>query len=99
MSPQQKFGAAMSFGQRRTLAIVLGLKIEDEHPDTSRVDPTPISDDQAIYLADLVKESGTNLERLLKHFEITSLEQLPTVSYNEAVAVCKERQQRKAGRQ
>jgi hypothetical protein len=99
MSPQQKYGAAMRFAQRRTLEIVLGLKIEDEHPDTPRSDPTPIDDDQALYLADLVKESGTNLQKLLKHFEITSLEQLPAVNYNEAVSVCKERQQRKAGRQ
>ena len=99
MSPQQKFGAAMSFAQRRTLAIVLGLKIEDDHPDTPRMDPTPITEDQALYLSDLVKESGTNLQKLLKHFEIESLEQLPAVNYDEAVGVCKERQQRKAGRQ
>lgn len=86
MSPQQKFGAAMSFGQRRTLAIVLGLKIEDEHPDTPRVDPTPINDDQATVIDDLLREIGGNARpRFLKHFEIGAVDQLRAVDYASAL--------------
>jgi hypothetical protein len=86
MSPQQKFGAAMTYGQRRTLANVLGITIEDESPEVSAAaDPRPINEDQVVVLADLVKESGANLSRFLKHFGITKLDELRATEYQRAV--------------
>jgi hypothetical protein len=88
MSPQQKYGSAMTFAQRRTLSNVLGVVIEDDHPDTNEVDPTPVTDDQATHIDDLLRELGGNAKpRFLKHFEIAKVVDLKAVDYERAVSM------------
>lgn len=58
-SPQQKVGAADSYGQRRSLGAVLGLNITDKQVPDKEINPGPtIDEDQATVIADLIAEKS-----------------------------------------
>lgn len=98
MSDQQKFAGAATFADRKSLAAVLGIvTAEEEDAEATRaMDPTPINEDKAILLDDLVGETKTDLARFLKHFGIKALKDLPAAQYDEALAVLNEKKQRRA---
>lgn len=87
MSEQQKYGAALTFAQRRSLSSALGLTTTDEDSEAAPdADPTPITDDQVIELEDLIAEVKADRGRFLKFLGVEELAQLPAVRYKEAIA-------------
>jgi hypothetical protein len=91
MSEQQKYGAALTFGQRRGLSAALGLVTTSEDPDSPKLDPTPISDDQATVINDLLTETRMPLSRFLKYFEAASVDKIRAVDYQTAVGILEDR--------
>jgi ERF superfamily len=98
MSPQQKVGAALTFAQRKTVCSVFGLVTSDDEPQVAAADKTPINDDQLTVIEDLVTESGANLPRFLKYFDIETLATLPATEYDRAVKVLRETQEKREAR-
>lgn len=94
-SPQQKIGAADTYAARRSLIGVLGLTTADKDPRPAEIDPTEINEDQAIEIAEMIKETGADTQRFLKHFDVESIEQLPAVRYNEAITTLRQKAARK----
>ncbi len=88
MSPQQKYGAASTFAQRRTLANVLGLTTTEKDYDGAAVDPTVINEDQVVALKDRVKEvcRGDQAERFLAYMGVKSIEEIRVAQYGKANA-------------
>jgi hypothetical protein len=95
MNPQQKVGAALTFAQRRTLSAALGLTTTDASPDTKDADPTPITDDQATHVEDLLAEltkgkppeKGASIRaRFLKHMSAPSIAAIRATDYERAVS-------------
>lgn len=84
MSPQQKVGAAATYAQRRTLSSALGITTDDDDNDAAEVDPTPITDDQATYLRDLLSESQADEKRFLKWMGVADLAQIKASDYKRA---------------
>lgn len=82
MSAQQKYASAATFAQRKSLSAALGLTTTDD--DTDGVSPETITEDQAIVLADLVKETQTNLARFCKWLDVDTLEQVRAADYQRA---------------
>lgn len=74
MSAQQKYAAAATFAQRKSLSAVLGLTTTDN--DTDGHVTEKITEDQALMLSDMVKETETNLARFCKWLNV---EKLPDV--------------------
>lgn len=87
MSDQQKNGAALTFGRRQSLIAILGLTTAD--PDTDgaaarEADPTPISDDQALHLEELLGESGADAGQFLKYMGVQGIAQIRAADYPRA---------------
>jgi len=93
MSPQQKYGAAMTFGQRRTLSSALGLVTTDSEAETH--DPEPINDDQITYLEELIVEAGADKARFLKWLNVDRVSDISIGDYDRAVESL---QQKKGGK-
>lgn len=86
MSAQQEVGAALTFAQRRSLSSALGLTTTDEDTDAApQKDPTPINDDQIVFITDLIAETKTNLPRFLKFIGADSIAEIRAVDYQVAV--------------
>lgn len=88
MSPQQKYGAASTFAQRRSLGNVLGLTTTDKDNDTAAVDPTKISEDQATELSDMVRDicRGDQEKRFLAYMGVGSVAAIRLADYKKAKA-------------
>jgi len=78
MSPQQKIASAHTYGQRLSLIGAFGLTTADEGDlQQNRVDPTPITAEQA---SEIVKKLGANsigLPKFLKALNIESVVEIP----------------------
>ncbi len=79
---QQKYGSVMKYAQRYSLIQVLGLTdCEDDLDGATEEELKPITPDEVLVLEGLlqklVKESEVR-RRLLEHYAITSLDELPT---------------------
>lgn len=94
-SPQQKIGMADTYAARRSLIGVLGLTTVDKDPRPAEIDPTPINGDQAIEITEMIKETGADLGRFLKHFDTESIEDLLAVRYDEAITTLRQKAARK----
>lgn len=88
MSPQQKYGAASTFAQRRSLGNVLGLTTTDKDTDAAAVDPTKISDDQATELSDIVRDvcRGDQEKRFLAYMGVAKVADIRLADYKKAKA-------------
>jgi hypothetical protein len=85
MSPQQKIGAADSFAKRKALCNGLGIVTTDNEIDPqaeAEAASPPITASQAIELTHLVRDSKTDLKKLLNYFDIEKLEELPAVKFD-----------------
>lgn len=93
MSPQQKYGAALTFAQRYTLVSALGLNTTEEDSDgvAREIDPTPISEDQLDELENLIEDIGVNRVRFLKYLAVEKLGELPAARFAEAKAALLEK--------
>jgi hypothetical protein len=98
MSAQQKYGAALTFGQRRTLEAVLGITTTDSTPDEQEADPTPIDDDQLYQLEDLLSESGADKARFLTFMGVERLADIRAIDYARGVSALTERVESKRRR-
>lgn len=100
MSPQQKVGAAQTFADRRSMNSGLGLTSSDEDAEAiAAVDPTPINDDQAIIINDLIAETAANVQKVLTFADAESIAKIRAIDYERVVAALEERKdakQRKA---
>lgn len=95
-SEQQKYAAALSYARRQSLIQVLGLTTCD--PDTDGVNQTPVTEDQAIALQDLITERGVNLERFLQWAGVSSLAKIPQANYGACIRAIDSYAQHKAKR-
>lgn len=96
MSPQQKYAAAYTFAQRKSLSAVLGLTTTDDDPDAAQADPTTVTEDQALYLADLCAEVKALPSKFLAYLDVDSFANVLAVDYARAVALLMERKEKKA---
>ena len=85
MSPQQKFAAAASFAERRSLSNVLGITTTDDTPDTEDANPALLTDDQVMEIEDAIKEIGVNEIRFLKYMGADSVKKIRAKDYDMAL--------------
>jgi hypothetical protein len=86
MSEPQKYKAALTFAERVSLSMVLGLSDTDEDTDAS--DPealNPISPEQVLELEGLISETKANRQKFLAYMEVTRLEDLTAGRFADAV--------------
>lgn len=81
MSPQQKFAAASQFAQRRGVALALGITTSDSDPDEAQVDPTPITEDQATEINDLIDDTKTKIAKVLEFAGVDAIAKIRAVDY------------------
>lgn len=91
-SPQQKYGAAQTYGMRYSLIAALGLTMADEDNDGNAPDtqPEPITEEQLANLEALISEVGeakANVPGMLRYFGVEKLSDLPRARNQEAVDV------------
>lgn len=88
MSPQQKYGAASTFAQRRSLANVTGLTTTDKDTDAAAIDPTTISSDQATEITDIIREvcRGNQEDRFLAYMGVKAVADIRLADYKKAKA-------------
>jgi hypothetical protein len=84
MSAQQKYGAAQTFAQRKSLSAVLGLTTTDDDTDAASANPERITEDQALELGDLIRESNTTPSRFFKYLGVNSVADIRAVDYAHA---------------
>ncbi len=87
-TPQQKFGGASTFAQRRSFAAVLGLVTTDKDFEKSSVDPTKLSADQATAIADKVREvciDDDQRARFLAYMKVDKIEDIRAANYQKAM--------------
>ncbi len=97
LSPQQKVEAAMSIGQRRTLASALGLTTTDQEAPAAELDQTQISEDQAIVIDDLITEIGVDRTRFLKYLGVPKVSDILAADYRSAIAALEEKRGKSQG--
>ena len=93
MSPAQKVGAAMTFGQRKTLCQAFGITTAETDTDArgESVDPTPITDHQASDIEALLSDAKASRQKFLDYLKAESVEKLRAVDYPRAVALLQEK--------
>lgn len=87
MSPQQKYGNAATYAQRRALNQRLGLWTGDPDHDGGEP-PAPaekLTDVQQAYISKLVEEVGQDWDALLRFFGVANLSEATQDKYAEAV--------------
>lgn len=86
-SPQQKYGGATTFAQRRSLAAVLGLVTSDKDFVAKDVDPAKVTDDQATVIRDMVAEtcSDDDKVRFLAYMGVKTIEDIRAADYTKAI--------------
>lgn len=85
MSEQQKYGAALTFAQRRTLSSGLGLTTTDEDYDAPAIDRTPITTEQLLQLEDMIEDAEADRKRFLAFIGVEKLSELPAVHFESAM--------------
>lgn len=92
MSEQQKVASTMKNGKRFSLESALGLSTTDDIPDVED-NQEKITEDQAVVIGDLLRDSKTPPSRFFKHFGVKSekVEDLKAIDYNAAVAILEEK--------
>lgn len=94
MSDSQKAGAAMTFAQRYSLIQALGLTTAEDDTDGAPGShghhdaggPT-ISEEQALTIDTLIKDTKANLTKFLDFFGVKSIRDLPASRHREAVGM------------
>lgn len=61
----QAAGSTQTYGMRQAIVMLLSLVFEGEDDDGQKSGFTPISDEQAVILKDLIRETGTDVKRFL----------------------------------
>lgn len=95
MSAQQKVGSALTYAKRQSLSAAMGLSATDEDPDAADSNHAPITDDQAISINDLIKESGVDIVRVLKFAKAAKVSEIRAADYDTIVAMLKEKIEKK----
>ncbi len=91
MSAQQKYGAASTFADRKSLSAVLGLVTTDRDFDgAAQIDPTPITETQLFELDDMIDDTGADRARFLKYIGVDKLSELKAVHFEQAKKVLRE---------
>lgn len=101
-TPQQKFGGASTFAQRRAFAAVLGLVTTDKDFNRKDVDPTPITDDQIVAIDDMIREKGMDDDakaRFLVYMKVARVKDIRAVEYDKAMKALKRFNPRAGGAQ
>lgn len=84
MSAQQKYGAAQTFAQRKSLSAALGLTTTDDDADGAGANPETITEDQQTELGDLITQTNTTPSRFFKYLGVETLAEIRTVDYAHA---------------
>lgn len=86
-SEAQGDGAASTYAKRFALCDALNITIEhDSDGADARNEGAPIAEDKAIYLRELCKEVGANVEKFLKYAGAATFETIGSARYEELVA-------------
>ena len=80
----QAIGSALTYLQRMTLKASLGLAAADDDDGQATGVQLPINTDQIREILDLLKESSTSKEALLRFFRIEALPDLPAIKFRQA---------------
>ena len=83
ISGAQKHAAAMTFARRQTLTAVLGLTTTDT--DVDGADPTPITEEQAMEIENLLAEANADRWKFLRWVGSETVEEIPAGRYEEVV--------------
>jgi len=94
MSEQQRYAAALTFAQRKSLVQALGLVTTESAPDAP-ADMERISDEAAANLDALLDETKTDRTKFLQYAGVGKIEDIPAGRYDELVALLERK--RKAG--
>jgi len=81
-SDAQKHAMALTFAKRQTLTSVLGLTATDD--DTDSMDPTPITEEQAAEIRDMISATGTNKAKFLLWLEVGAVSEIRACDYKKA---------------
>jgi len=84
MNEIQRHAAVLTYVKRQALVEVLGLTTTEN--DTDGVDPSTIDEKQLKILKFKVKQSGANIDKLLKFLDVDKLESVRNVQFATAVA-------------
>jgi hypothetical protein len=96
MSPQQKVGAATSYGQVRALGLALGITTSDAEPDP--IDPTPVNDEQLDEIQDAVEKHEVPVDRLLKALGVKAAGEIRAVDFLRVMQMIDDYAERKAAK-
>jgi hypothetical protein len=82
----QARASTVSYLEKYTLKMALGLAEADDDNDAAGGGPDRITDSQAMDLEALISETGANREGFLKYLRVTDLRDLPAKKYQAACA-------------
>jgi len=84
-NPYQAVGSAVTYLQRYTLKLALGLSAaKDDDAQGATEASGPITADQFIVLRDLLEQSGADEAKFCAHFGVENIEELPERRFAEA---------------
>jgi hypothetical protein len=96
----QAVGSAVTYLQRYTLKLALGLAAaHDDDGQAAKAMNEAISEEQLAELHTLVDQSGADLPRLLKHFRIAGLSELPSKKFGIAQQMLRQKAREAEARQ
>ncbi|HEU4603292.1 MAG TPA: ERF family protein, partial [Steroidobacteraceae bacterium] len=91
----QAIGSAVTYLQRYTLKLALGLAATKDDDGNSIGGPEKITEQQAADLKKLAEEVGANLDQFKRYLRVQELTDLPASKYADAVAALNKKRQAK----
>ena len=79
----QGVGSTIAYGKRYLVGMLLNLVFEGEDDDGAKSGFTPMSDDQAATLKDLIRETNTDVQKFLSTMftGVKSIDEIPAADY------------------
>jgi hypothetical protein len=87
----QATGSTITYGRRYLTCMAFNVAIADTDGNRPPRQSDPITDDQAITLREWIETTGSDTERLLRHFGAESIAAFPADKFDAAIAVLKKK--------
>jgi hypothetical protein len=91
MTKTHAAGSAMSYGMRYLLKGIFNVAIGEDDDDGNAASAPVVTGKQADTLAKLIKDSGADVNKFLRHYKIQAIGDLPADRYDGAVKALKKK--------
>ncbi len=95
----QGVGSTISYGKRYLVGMLLNLVFEGEDDNGQKAGYRPLSEDQAVEIKDLLRETGADVKKFLEYMDAENVDSIDSSDYGKAITALRRKQKSTGGQQ